>query len=335
MRALRCCGWLAICLAISLLAQASAVAGKQRETTHAGDLAGFSLRGSDGYAIDVLTLGRRLVVLNASKGHVGAIYSTRGRISGTRIRARFGSLGRISVRFIPARPPRDRRGSSHRCRGGESITEVGAFRGTIRFAGERGYTRVDTHRAKGVVVRADRSACRRRRRAEPSAALPGGSLTTRLLAVSKRDGQVVSLDALGFGDRRLWVQASTQERRGKMEISRLAYAIVGGPKAFLSSAPGKHPAFAVLRPPKPFSGTGVFQEAADMSHDWSGTLSAWLPGAGKVSLAGPTFASSFCRRTAGRSGCAFFPPVRRSLQTAHDSGSQSQAFWDARLSWSR
>jgi hypothetical protein len=317
MKALRCCGWLTTCLAISLLAQPATVAGKRRPVTRSGDLAGFALRGRDGYAIEVLTLGRRFVMLTASKGHVGAIYSTRGRISGNRIRGRFGNLGRISVRFHAARPARGKAAPSRQCRSEGGAAETGAFRGTIRFVGERGYTSVDARRARGFVVRAGRRACNGNRRAglralrgRLSAALPAGSLATRLVAVSKLAGRIVSVDVLGFRGPRLWVQASTEERRGRMEISRLAYAVVGGPNAFLSSGAGEHPAFAVLKPPKPFSGTGVFREGADLSHDWSGTLSAWLPGAGKVSLAGPSFASSFCRRAAGGSGCALFPPVR-------------------------
>jgi hypothetical protein len=336
MRALRCCGWLATCLIISLLAQPSAVAAKRRPVTRAGDLAGFALRGSDGYSIQVLTLGRRFVTLTASKGHVGAVYSTRGRISGNRITARFGNLGRIAVRFHASRPPGGRETApSRRCTGEGGGPQAGTFRGTIRFTGERGYTRVDAHRAKGAALRAERGACTANRRAGPSAALPLARLTTHLTAVSKRAGRVVSIDVLGFRNPRLWVQASTQEQRGRMRIARLAYAVVGGPSAFVSSGPGEHPAFAVLTPPKPFSGTGLFQEGGDLSNGWTGTLSAWLPGAGKVSLAGPTFASSFCRRAPDGSGCALFPPVRRRIRIAQDSGSQSQALWDTRLSWSR
>jgi hypothetical protein len=183
------------------------------------------------------------------------------------------------------------------------------------------------------MVTPGRSACGAGSHAQASAALPGGRLTTHLAAVSKRSGRVVAIDVLGSRGPRLWVQASTQERRGKMEVLRLAYAVLGGPNAFVSSAVGEHPAFATLRPPKPFSGTGAFAESGDMSRSWTGTLAAWLPGAGKVSLAGPTFASSFCRRPSGSSGCALFPPVQRQL--AQGSGSQSQVLRDTRLSWSR
>jgi len=299
------------------------MAGNHRPVTRAGDLAAFSLRGSDGYAIQVLTIGRRFVVLSASKGHVGAIYSTRGRISGNRIRARFGSLGRIAVVYHP----------SHRCQGATSIGDQGTFRGVVRFSGERGYTRVDARRARGFTIRPGRDACDRSRRARSSAATE--RLTTHLAAVARRSGRVVSVDVLGSGQPRIWLQASTQEHRGRMQIHRIAYAIVGGSKAFVSSEPGKHPAFVTLKPPKPFSGTGVFEEGADLSPSWTGTLAVWLPGAGKVSLAGPRFASNFCRRPSGNSGCALFPPVQRPVQIAQDSGSQSQALRDTRLSWSR
>jgi len=225
MRALRGCGWLATCLAILLLAPPPTLAGNRRAVTRAGDLAGFSLRGSDGYAVQVLTIGRRLVVLSASKGHVGAVYTTRGRISGDRIRARFGNRGRVSVRFHPSR----------HCSGVTAIEDQGTFRGVIRFSGEHGYTRVDARRARGFTIRPGRGACDGGRRARSAAALPTERLTTHLAAVSKRSGRVVSVDVLGSRQPRLWVQASTQERRGKMEVRRIAYAVVGGPKAFASS----------------------------------------------------------------------------------------------------
>jgi hypothetical protein len=327
MRALRGCGWLATCLAFSLLVPPLALAGNGRAVTRAGDLAGFSLRGSDGYAVQVLTIGRRFVVLSASKGHVGAVYSTRGRISGNRIRARFGNLGRISVRFHP---------SSH-CSGATAIEDRGTFWGVIRFSGEHHYTSVDARSARGFAIRPGRDACEGGHRARSAAALPTERLTTHLAAVSKRSGRVVSVDVLGSRQPRLWVQASTLERRGKMEVRRVAYAVVGGPNAFLSSGAGEHPAFAILRPPKPFSGTGAFEEGADLAQSWTGSLAVWLPGAGKVRLAGPRFASSFCRRPSGDSGCALFPPVQRRVGFAQPqgSGSQSQALRDTRLSWSR
>jgi len=314
-----------MCLAILLLAPQPTLAGTDRTVTRAGDLAGFSLSGSDGYAVQVLTIGRRFVVLSASKGHVGAVYSTRGRISGNLIRARFGNLGRLSVRFRPSR----------HCAGATAIEDQGTFRGVIRFSGEQGYTRVDSPRARGFMIRPGRDTCAGGRRARSAAALPISRLTTHLAVVSKGSGRVVSVDVLGSHQPRLWVQASTLERRGKMEVRRVAYAVVGGPNAFVSSGAGEHPAFATLRPPKPFSGTGVFEENADLAQSWTGNLAVWLPGAGRVSLAGPRFASSFCRRPSGGSGCALFPPVQRRVRFSQGSGSQSQALRDTRLSWSR
>ncbi len=335
MRVWRGWGLLVTCLALSLVAQPATAIGEHQPVTHAGDLAGFALRGSDGYEIEVLTLGRHLVILNASKGHVSATYSTRGRISGNRIRARFGNLGRISLTFHAAGAHGGAATRAGGCADPTAVREAGTFRGLIRFRGERGYTKVDADRAAGIVVRAERSACSRKRRAAPSAASPLGRLSTHLLAVSKHSGRVVTIDVLGFGDPHLWVQASTEEHRGKMNIVRLAYAIVGGQQAFLTSEADAHPAFAVLRPPKPFSGTGTFQEDADLAPNWTGDLAAWLPGAGKVSLAGQSFASSFCKQPRGGPGCSLFPPIQRRLRIVQDSGSQSQAFRDVRLSWSR
>jgi hypothetical protein len=46
-----------------------------------------------------------------------------------------------------------------------------------------------------------------------------------------------------------------------------------------------------VTPPRPFTGSGVLQEAADGSTLWTGDLSVTLPGIGSVPLVGPTFTS--------------------------------------------
>ncbi|MEX2108080.1 MAG: hypothetical protein WD827_04245 [Solirubrobacterales bacterium] len=342
MRALRDRGWVAACsVAIVLVALPATTAAKPSKGTLDGSvLTGFTLRGSDGYRIQVLTLGPRLVLLGASKGQVAAAYAVFGRIEGNRIKARFGNLGRISVKFVGRRS----KGGRSPCEEPFELVEAGIFRGTIRFAGERGYTKVNDHNASGVVLGANLAACANQ--AASSAAPPFPIIpkpTTHLAAVTKKSGTVVSVDAVAFGGaRRIAITGSLTESRGKMRVQRVASAIVGGKRAFVSSGVGQRPAFATVKPPKPFSGTGVFQENSPLSNSWTGSIAAWLPGAGRVSLAGPRFASSLCRQpTTSRAGCDLFPTVKRNLQLAQDSrpaqdsGSQSQALRDVMLSWSR
>jgi hypothetical protein len=297
-------------------------------------LTGFTLRGENGYTIQVLTFGPRLVLLRASKGQVAASYTVLGRISGNRIKARFGNLGRISVGFASLRSTRGKK-ARPRCEGPIELAQAGTFRGTIKFAGEGGYTRVNAHRARGIVIGANLTACAGR--ATSSVISAFAQLTTHLLAVTKKAGRTISLDALAFGgDHQITITGSVQEHRGNMRILRVASAIVGGKRAFLSSKAGERPAHAILKPPKPFSGTGTFAENAPLSNSWRGSIAAWLPGAGKIRLAGPRFASSFCKRPAtADTGCDLFPTVQRDFQLAQGSGSHSQALLEVMLSWSR
>jgi hypothetical protein len=58
----------------------------------------FQLKGSNGYSISVFSSGGD-VSLTARHGGSSASYSTPGFASPTRIKARFGHFGRVSVRF--------------------------------------------------------------------------------------------------------------------------------------------------------------------------------------------------------------------------------------------
>lgn len=323
----------AVCIILAAL-PATAVAAPGKGALDNTLLTGFSVKGSNGYEVQVLTIGPRLVLLGASKGQVSASYAVAGRVSGNRIRARFGNLGRISVRFTPLRRHRGK-GLPSRCKGPIQLAAHGTFEGTIRFAGERGYTRVNAHRARGIAIGANLITCAGG--ASSSALSNLATLTTNLTAIAREPGRVLSLDAVALGDdRRLTVTGSLLERRGKMKILRTASTMVGGKRTFVSSEVGQHPAHARLSPPKPFSGVGVFQETSSASSSWSGSIAAWLPGAGKVGLAGPRFASNLCQRQpAADSGCELFPTVQRSFLRAQGSGSQSQARWEVMLSWSR
>lgn len=327
----RCLGLLAILATVVMFALpngGAAQRGGGRSPGGAG-LAVLFLRGSDGYQVQLMTTGRT-IVLEAGKGRVSTLYAVRGKVSGNRIRARFGNLGHVAVGFTPRG---GRRKKSERCPSGGPRLEFGVFRGTIRFRGERGYTTVSTKRASGVVLHPLRRPCRRSRRAAVSGTGGRRSLNTQLTAISRRNRTVTSFDLSRRGRLRLSLEATRQERRGKMRIFRQASAVIGGKNAFISSGPGVQPTFAFVVAPKPFGGSALFEP--DGSLDWTGSLSAWLPGAGKVRLTGEDFALSFCRRTADERGCNPEPPVRKPLWVPQGRGSHSQALREARLSWSR
>lgn len=330
---LRYLGLLVVLATVSVLVLSDAAAEKRGGgASRDGGLSVIFLRGSDGYQVQLMTAGRRVAV-ETGKGSVSAVYAVRGNVSGNRIRARFGKLGRVAVEFSP----RERRGMKfRRCPDGGPPLEFGVFRGTIEFRGERGYTTVDARRARGVVLHPRRRPCRRNQRAGVSARFGPRPLNTQLTAISRRKGTVTSFDlSRRRGRSRLSLEAFRQEQRGEMQIFRQTSTVIGGENAFISSGPGVQPAFAFVVAPKPFGGSGLFQESAGGSVSWTGPLTAWLPGAGKVKLTGEDFALGFCRRATGERGCSPQPPVRRPLWLTQGSGSQFQLLDDARLSWSR
>lgn len=305
--------------ALGLLGAAGAPAAARAATAPFPVAVEFELRGSKGYDIDGYVFGS-VAVIEASSGQVAAEYVVKGRRAGGRFVARFGSLGRLSLRFQPAN-------ARERC----ALFQRGTLRGAIEFAGERGYTEVDARAAPGFAFAFPSGDC-----LAAAAATSPGTIHTHLHAVAKRPDGAASISvfrALGFG--RAFVLASLVERRGAMTVTRYAFSLVGGGNAFVSSGPAKHPAIAYLEPPKPFAGSALFEETGESAASWTGSLSAWMPGAGRVPLAGPRFSSNLCRRRAGQPGCALEPAVRRPLSALQGSGSQSQLFAEARLSWSR
>lgn len=309
--------------ALSLALLCGPPGASARPSGHFPLIGGFELRSSKGYRAEAFFFGS-LVGLELRAGNVSADYLVLGRRRHGRLLARFGRLGRLAIHFHP--------GASFRREPCEVIHR-GIYRGAFEFVGERRYTELHASRAKGLGFLVPSRDCDASTSAAP---FNGGGLRTYLHAISKQPGSVTSLSVRRLpGEGRVHVEASLEERRKRMFVVREAFSKVGGNRAFIASAPGKHPAFAFLKPPKPFAGSAVFEEGGVGASSWSGDLSAWLPGAGRVSLAGREFSSSFCRRPPGKAGCPYDPVVQRPLSTLQGSGSQSQLLADARLSWSR
>lgn len=263
----------------------------------------FTLRGSDGYRItisgDPNGAGPDQVRLRA-EGHSGtAEYSVEGSVTTTAIRATFGQLGRVSVRFSPSgavrriKVPRSCASKLPRI----VTSRLGRFRGTIEFRGERDYTRVSADRAWGGI-------------GDPLA-----NTTKKLTcefheskAEKKRELESVSLDASPAGagvsftafrafgswagrgvlgghsspQARYAFFALAFERAAGMTIFRTAAAL-GGSAAFVFD---DALTTAMVKPPAPFTGTGSFLRNADGSITWTGDLGVAIPGLGTVRLTG-------------------------------------------------
>jgi hypothetical protein len=292
-------------------------------------------------------------------------YTTAGSVSRQRIAASFGRVGRISVRFHGARRPfkpfpgPGARPGPRQCHGRPPVREVGIFSGRIRFAGERGFARLHAHRARGEVRRFYQRVCKRERRRSGrqarAAARRRGARVNLLVATDPSPRRTVRLEDLSFdfgpgledvsaafGS---LAEATITERNDGIRIVRRATAN-GGEGTLLLSKQGAEPETATTRPPKPLSGAGKFAKEKGSPATWHGSLKAWLPGSGTVPLTGRGFSASLCRipiarftpanHCLRRSGAALPAPFKVGTGiTAHMSGSQSQLFADARLSWDR
>jgi len=249
----------------------------------------LSVKASNGYVIDVVRFNRQ-VSLTAYKPQapfVSASYFVRGRASAKNIDASFGKLGRISVKLrtrrIRRRPPR--RG----CTGKVATTRHGVFVGTIRFRGEGGYTTVDTRRARGEASSAVRETCPFFPRNREATASGGRRHTPELTALfGRRLGFVASAPNGSTGLRRALFEAAVGERRGRIEIVRVASA-VSGPDRYVFA---DNLMSATVRPPKPFEGDATFERLSGGRTSWLGSLSVSFPGREDVRLAGSRFSAT-------------------------------------------
>lgn len=259
----------------------------------------LTVKGTHGFVISVTQTGHD-VSLEASQGSATAIYILPVKNPARDgIRAKFPGVGRVSVRFHPSGEPRHSPPFPG-CRGGEEVLQRGTFSGTIRFRGERGFTRVAVENARGTIRHASKEVCKNgggNFKPEPSYSLD---------AHARSHGRTIGFSALqtyagSETDRRATYFASTLERRQGMLISRVAIAHAGL-STFAVMGPPTRPDAASVAPPAPFHGTATYAGTVNGQADWQGTLAVDLPGVPGVQLAGPPFSSSLCfgQRCTGR-----------------------------------
>lgn len=364
----------ALCLGLALLALPGVAEAKRGFVVVNRNLqTEFAVFDSSGFEIEVETLGHRWVSMRVWHGFDSWVeYATRGRVSRNRIEATFGKVGRIDVRFhgrrrpfplvhgLDIEPSPDFPRRFRYCRGRKPVREVGEFRGTIRFDGENGFAHIRSRSARGEVRRHFRRVCKPR---------PGGvganafselfdglydSLQTNLLtAVERSRDRFTMFVALGFvddGANEFFGTSGTALVFEKLEGMRIARvtSVEGDASGLLASAPKKSPVTATVDLPKPFRGSAEFEKAVGSPPRWVGQLRAPLLGVGTVPLTGEGFETTLCRaryedllkprgtRCLRRSGIPLPGPfVVGKAVGAQIKGSQSQAFGDARLSWSR
>lgn len=239
----------------------------------------FALKGSGGFSVSVSASGRR-VSLTAKKGSSSATYSVSGIASSKRIKARFASLGLISVRFQPS-------GHAHRlavartCKGEDGLVQPGRFIGRVEFEGEQAYTTVHASKAKGKEIVARKQVCQKEGEAGPPFRLTALTAASRdgIAFVALRVTQGSGFSAFG---------GTLFESVGRLAIIRSIEASADV-SAFTTSESGGEVTLATITPPSPFTGSATYEKQNGSPATWTGTLAGTFLGRGEVSLAGPGF----------------------------------------------
>ncbi len=248
---------------------------------------GFRLDPAGPYEVSVGTTGDAVVVaVGRAYGRERAAvtrYLARGIAEPERLRATFGDLGEISMRFRESRH-RPWFGKKRRCRGaGRFVVHRGVFAGNFRFRGEGGYLTIRVHRAKGAISSvAAKCRERDRRRSARASSLLEDSFSG--LIASDRDGvDATEFAALSFRGELAYF-AQREENRGSLAILRQA-EVVGRGELPLNEAvtAGR------FAPGAPFHGAGRYRAAPDGSTSWLGDFSVDFPGARRSPLAGPGY----------------------------------------------
>jgi hypothetical protein len=236
------------------------------------------------------------------------------------VRARFGSMGRVSLRFRPSGRAR-KHDPQPGCEGRAKTTEDGRFIGHLSFRGE-GYFHVSSAKGKASIAHSPRLRCEKGQALEsgsrslqkyvaPTPLFPDESSIALLYASTRRHGRYVGITAMHpeGSSPGADVQLGIVEPRHGMAIGHGVY--LSGPSGtLLTSPPGAHPATATLTPPAPFYGEAAYSEESDA---WTGTLGVKLAGL-SLPLTGPGFHVHLCvvNPLRDRDGCDFFkaePPA--------------------------
>jgi hypothetical protein len=300
------------------------------------------LKGSNGYAIDLISFDAKHLVLAASRftgvGSQSVSYSVPRSPRRDELHASLGRFGHISLHFRPSGPTKVQP-EPDKCRGRDSTEQKGRFVGSIRFRGEHGFTSVHASSASGQVLHRFKKVCRRMHK--PSY----GGIEQKFVSLGASVKGAPDRASFGAYDLKSTSSpgaesvtgsasytASTTERRGRMTVTHSASAFAES-STFAVSNPSAGPIAASVAPPFPFAGTATLEHGQGGASKWSGDLSVNLAGVGTVPLTGPSFTARLCRV-----GLSCLCPLGRpcaivvgtSGRVAATSGSQPWAFGDTR-----
>lgn len=221
-------------------------------------------------------------------------YEVPGQVSETGLKVRFGRLGTIDVAFTPTETL-DETEVSPGCSGAPRTLREGVFAGTISFAGERGYVRIEAPQAEGSMSVIPVWTCPEEDGMSPFEPVPGvPQLASRdqgeeresasLLAGSRSCAcyLLAGVHHRRSGGRSIFYGASV-ERLANVEILRFLSA--RGPA---SAFDYDHEAgTARLDPPPPFKGHAVLRSDGRGREIWRSTIRFRLLGTALLRTGGP------------------------------------------------
>jgi hypothetical protein len=246
---------------------------------------GFRLEASNGYWIHAIAFdgdprGEHdgIVLFVARKGSGATYFAREGvQVTETTVSADLGKLGSIDLHFVPGGKPRSE-GSG--CDSPPVEIESGFYEGRFDFRGEEGYAEAHSTRARGEARLQIGLVCGGGGLSEGSGGhAPGAQLTMQ----RRLDGGRLRFEATKNSPTRpSRFRASIEERREGLEIERGVEASAG-PGAFDFDVPNQS---ALLKPPKPFTGSARFEGRKGQTGRLKGSLVVDFPGRSGVSLSG-------------------------------------------------
>jgi hypothetical protein len=192
-------------------------------------------------------------------------YEVPGQVSEAGLKVRFGRLGLIDAAFTPTETL-DETQVSPGCTGAPRTLRDGVFAGTISFAGERGYVRIEAPQVEGSMSVIPAWKCPEEDGMSPFEPIPGFSRSSARPADGNRESASLAAFTRGFksffgagvhhrhsGGRSVFYGAK-EERRERMEIYRVT-SVRGPASAFdFDFEAGT----ATLNPPRPLKGHARF-----------------------------------------------------------------------------
>ncbi len=221
-------------------------------------------------------------------------YQVHGESTEEGLKAQFGKLGLIDLAF---RATETRTAKlPDRCEGPPTTWSKGVFYGTIQFAGERNFVRIDARRAIGSLDVYRTLAWECRRRGPGARPVRGGNRSAFASAQSETEEPPAALGVVdracgcsfaAFGirypngrGRSIFYGTRVEEREG-MEIARATYAHAGASAFDFDLGAGT----ARVDPPSPFSGKGAFRRRPGRDL-WRSTIRVPILGADPVEIRG-------------------------------------------------